>query len=535
DFFKNVVRDVSKAVYEEDRELLMNFMQKDRLLRTLQNGSMQSVAYRLMIDGKPVYHTMRLIHNVRGEEDFFVFGVLNIDEQVIKDKNMKAVEKSRVIFSQIAESLADHYATIYYVDMQTEHYVELASENIYKSLNIPETGMNFFDEAEKNAARVVHEEDRAGFLAVVNKQAMLHALNENVTLTTTYRLLMDGTEKYARLTAIWANDKRHVIIGVENVDEEIKREKRRKELEEKSITYNQIAISLATRYDSIYYIDMETHHYTEYVAPEVNKNMEIKNKGEDFFIDCVRDIEQVIFSEDRELMLESMKKENIIKTMKGSDAFSFTYRKLINDSPTYMKLRMVRANDKRHLILGVANVDSQIRKEREYVKALRYATEKAERDALTGVKNKTAYQDIENEIQTAIENGTQGPFAVVVCDINGLKDINDTYGHKAGDAHICSACELICYIYAHSPVFRIGGDEFSVILRGRDYVYRDSLLAKIRKEVTIHQSEGKVVVATGMGVYQPGKDKHFFKVFDRADARMYDNKKALKGAQETQE
>jgi GGDEF domain-containing protein len=51
-------------------------------------------------------------------------------------------------------------------------------------------------------------------------------------------------------------------------------------------------------------------------------------------------------------------------------------------------------------------------------------------------------------------------------DLNDLKHINDRYGHERGDEYIVNCCRLICQVFKHSPVFRIGGDEFVALLRG---------------------------------------------------------------------
>ena len=93
-------------------------------------------------------------------------------------------------------------------------------------------------------------------------------------------------------------------------------------------------------------------------------------------------------------------------------------------------------------------------------------------DALTHVKNKSAYEQWQKKINTEIKNGKQEPFAVVVCDVNDLKTVNDQYGHKEGDDCIKNACAKICGVFSHSPVFRIGGDEFVAILYGEDYLQR---------------------------------------------------------------
>lgn len=61
-------------------------------------------------------------------------------------------------------------------------------------------------------------------------------------------------------------------------------------------------------------------------------------------------------------------------------------------------------------------------------------------------------------------------FALLVADVNGLKEANDALGHESGDQLIKNTSRCICKIFEHSPVFRIGGDEFVVILTGEDYV-----------------------------------------------------------------
>ena len=121
-----------------------------------------------------------------------------------------------------------------------------------------------------------------------------------------------------------------------------------------------------------------------------------------------------------------------------------------------------------HFVIGLSNVDEQIRREQEHRRAMHMAS----RDPLTGVKNKLAYAEAEAKINTEITDGICDPFAIAICDINGLKEINDSLGHTAGDQYIRDACGIICRIFSHSPVFRIGGDEFCVILRGGDYEVR---------------------------------------------------------------
>ena len=74
-------------------------------------------------------------------------------------------------------------------------------------------------------------------------------------------------------------------------------------------------------------------------------------------------------------------------------------------------------------------------------------------------------------------------------DLNFLKVINDTYGHECGNAAIKRLCKLVCKIFAHSPVFRIGGDEFAVILRGSDYENIEKLVAEFNESTEIMEAD----------------------------------------------
>ena len=150
-------------------------------------------------------------------------------------------------------------------------------------------------------------------------------------------------------------------------------------------------------------------------------------------------------------------------------------------------------------------------------------------DPLTKVKSKAAFALNEKDYDGLIAEGKITDFAVVVCDVNGLKKINDTLGHKAGDEYIRQASVMICDIFQHSPVYRIGGDEFVVILDGRDYMIRKELVLALHDRSVEHISSGGVVVSGGYSDFRPGEDSYFHNVFARADELMYEEKQLLKG------
>lgn len=167
-------------------------------------------------------------------------------------------------------------------------------------------------------------------------------------------------------------------------------------------------------------------------------------------------------------------------------------------------------------------------KDIEHNRQMEAVSQKAYKDGLTGVRNKLAYLETLADIETSIENGTLKQYGVVVFDLNGLKVINDNLGHEAGDEYIKSAANLICRQFAHSPVFRIGGDEFVVILRGADYENREELENTFRAVIDDNQQQGAVVVSSGLAIYESGIDESYNDVFNRADELMYTRKMELK-------
>ena len=91
---------------------------------------------------------------------------------------------------------------------------------------------------------------------------------------------------------------------------------------------------------------------------------------------------------------------------------------------------------------------------------------------------------------------------------------------------------MICDTFKHSPVFRVGGDEFTVIAQGSDYTRIDELLGKMREHNTEAARTGGIDIACGMARFED--DACVASVYERADHSMYEDKKTLKAIRESQ-
>lgn len=151
-------------------------------------------------------------------------------------------------------------------------------------------------------------------------------------------------------------------------------------------------------------------------------------------------------------------------------------------------------------------------------------------DPLTGVKNKAAYNLALEQLKVKTHLGIAN-FGILMLDVNNLKKVNDQFGHDRGNDYLICNCSLICRVFTHSPVYRIGGDEFVVILEGRDRRNCKELMAEMDLQMAESQQEKepwkRMSIAKGVSFYHAGDDPD--EVFRRADQIMYEDKRRIKG------
>ncbi|MBO7303921.1 MAG: diguanylate cyclase [Clostridia bacterium] len=162
----------------------------------------------------------------------------------------------------------------------------------------------------------------------------------------------------------------------------------------------------------------------------------------------------------------------------------------------------------------------------------KYQHRLAYRDALTGLRNVASFKAWQEDFSPATDGGVK-KFGIVVLDINFLKETNDKFGHSIGDRVIVAAARTISYVFKRSPVFRIGGDEFVVVLQGHDLEDHVDLIHQMQEKakeeyIAFGESLVPVSIAYGVAIYGDNGEESFSDVFNRADAKMYENKKAMK-------
>ena len=432
----------------------------------------------------------------------------------------------------IAQALSSDFESVYYVDLETESYTEFNAHGS-KALRIALSGVNFFAECQRNLGKVAFPEDREKMLSLMRKEEVAAAMKLIPVLTVDYRLLVNGNPEYYRLKIVRADrtDERHVVIGVSNINGQKSYQRAQQEKYEKihmdSVTYGHIAQALAKDFFTIYYVNLDTNAFIEFSSAEKYRELQIETNGIDFFESCLHFVPITVHEEDVDKVLYVLNKENMLRELEKNGSVSTSYRLILSGEAVYVNLRAILMEDKRdgqrHAVVAICNIDAQMKRDQEFAEA----QEAAMRDALTGVKNRRAFVKAEKEINAAIADGKCDSFALAVCgvmDVDGMLAAGET---ERAERTLTEACGLICDMFRHSPVYRLGEDQFTVIMRNRDLRDKDRLLEQLQAAVDENRKQGGAALATGIAHFDPAVDTSLQSVVERANIAMYENRLEL--------
>ena len=325
DFYADVAKVTEKLIYEDDKHIFLDENLRDLLLSQVENDAVHLTDYRLIIDGKPVYHRSRLIRGV-GEDGCFILGVQNVDNEVRDSFQSEIYRREREIYDQIAGSLTGHYDTLYYVDTETNHYFEYSSTDTYKKLYIPPEGDDFFADTVRNAKKFAHPDDQARVLPLFDKQNMLNNLKNSKCFSAAYRLVVSGEIMYIRCSQIWASDRKHILVCIENINDEMKAMAAFEETKRKSAAYSHVVSGLVSRYERVYYVNRTNGEYSRYSSDPRAVDTDNIVPGKDFFVECVKMADKDVHPEDKDRILAIVDKSYMISALEKTKQYSVQKR-----------------------------------------------------------------------------------------------------------------------------------------------------------------------------------------------------------------
>ena len=257
-------------------------------------------------------------------------------------------------YAGIAKALASDYYNIYYIDLDTDEFIEYNSKIGEDVMAIERHGKLFFDEAREAANSRIYKDDRESFLSIFTKENVVRELKEHGVFTTTYRLTDTGTPMYVNMKITRMPGGNHIIMGVSIIDAQVKQKEL---LEETKMERDALAriMTLDEGYLSLYSIDPETGHYVEYGSSPVYEGLGFDKSGSDFFQRGIEDGKNVVYEDDLPEYLRRFSKENVMKTVRDNKMFRIYYRLKINDKllPVCLKIALVRDYNGEKLIAGV--------------------------------------------------------------------------------------------------------------------------------------------------------------------------------------
>ncbi len=444
----------------------------------------------------------------------------------------EAYEQARstgIIYTHIAQALASGYSDLYYVNLDSEEFIEYRPDEEGGMLKEVRRGWHFFENVRVEADNIVHPDDRDRFVEALDRKTLVATLERHKNLVLTYRYLHaeKGPIYVTMNVSRMKDDDRYIIIGISDVDEQVKARREADRLKEEQVAYGRLS-ALTGDFLCVYVVEPKSGRYREFSASEGYGKFGLAKEGRNFFAVVRGSAMRFNHPDDLNRFLAAFTKENVMAEIEQHGIFTLSYRIIMENRPLYVQLKaaMVEEKEGPRVVVGVINIDSEVRQEEEYVRNLAQARIDANIDALTGVKNRHAYLVAEEKLNNQIIEGRNHEFAISILDVNDLKTVNDKQGHKAGDQYLRDACKVVCDVFKHSPVFRVGGDEFVVISQGNDYACIEELVGRMRDYNAEAIRTGGIVIACGMSKYDG--DRSVASVFERADEVMYNNKTALK-------
>lgn len=430
------------------------------------------------------------------------------------------------MYTAITRALASDYFRLYTVDTDTGEFsvFPLPGKDVP---GLDGEGGNFFERIRANVAGNVYPEDQERILKAFTRENLLKGLEKNGTFTLNCRL-MSGDEiisvsmKAARLEQM---SDHHIVIGLSNISAQMEQQQEYEASRKNRMTFERFARELSRDYYSIYLVDMGTEEFVEYSSGN-SSELHVERRGRNFFKDLYRSLLLMVYREDLEMALSIWDRDRLMAELDENGVFSATYRLMYNETPVYINckaMRMEDESDRDHIVIGVSNVDAQIRRERE----MNVIRERVNKDSLTGVKSRNAYMETVAAMDAEILSRRSKPFALVTCSM--LEQSPAGGGGETAEDMIRETSRSICSTFDHSPVYRLDGGEFVVIATGVDLENLPDLMKEMADKNRQNAREGGVIIACGCSEFRDDEDVCVENVFWRADTAMQEDGSAPLG------
>ena len=268
------------------------------------------------------------------------------------------IHASSLTFGRVAQALSSDYVNLYYVNIEDERYYSYTPNSAGTDMMVQDVGINFFESVKRDVKDVIYEPDQEKLLTGFTRENVLGSIDRDGTYTLTYRLLIDDEPTYVSMKATYiGNDNKHIIIGVNNVDAQMRHQEMMQRLRDEQAAYARIS-ALTGNFFAFFTVDPKTDHYIEFNTTTEYEDLGIAKEGEDFFNTSLENGLKIIYPDDKDLYIKGFTKKKVMKGIKEKGIYSLDYRMELGGEVRKVSLRAAKFTEdgKEMLIFGICNI-----------------------------------------------------------------------------------------------------------------------------------------------------------------------------------
>ena len=323
-------------------------------------GSMSEVEYAWNHQSRGVI----FLKNYGGRNNEYTRGVrlegccMEVTEQVEFKMHLRELDQ----YSDIANTLGDGFDSIYYVDINDNSFIEFNAQGAVKTLDA-ENCKNFFEGLEQILEKTVYRDDWNAVKDFVNKDRMLHGLENDRTVSVSFRFFIDGQLVFYRLKAAKTPDSdNHIVVTLENVNEEELAKAERKAAANRDMA---VISGLSDDFGCVVYVDYETLSEVLYrFDPLFEKLVPGWSKIDNFGKRLDVLVNTIVHPGDREAFCAATEPSKVLDAVEREHIYFVNFRLQVDGEDIYYQIKFVKdENSKNHVIAGFHSVDAETKRE----------------------------------------------------------------------------------------------------------------------------------------------------------------------------
>ncbi len=428
------------------------------------------------------------------------------------------------LLEQTLKIIEDKFIKVLYVNLTDDTFkiVKASQDELSDERCYSDSFSKWFSQSAK--CGYVHFNDLDSFLNSINLDYLRQHFNNNDDkLGICYRRALNDTYIWAKIeitkTENYTLDNQEVCLYVLNINDTVFAiNKKEHQLEEKlSIQErdNEILKSLANVYYSIHLIDLNNDTISEirgnqdirdYINKNSYANLQLKIAMDNLIVPSY--VDKALRFVDLDTLLQRMGTKSIIT------------EELFSKNVGWVRVNFIAVKDENNnlnkVLFVIRVIDEEKRREESLIQY-------SYTDGLTKLYNRRAY---DNDLIN-IKKKTYEELCILVIDANGLKQINDTYGHQAGDEFIRDTATIISEVFTSvGRCYRTGGDEF-VVIAAKSKIEMCKRIIKLNQLLAKHIGNYpyKMTVSVGYASIEDYPSLSIEELEKIADKKMYENKK----------